>query len=213
MRNDRADITWAPRVSLVRIRQLYTHEALGIADEELVDEVGSRLLARCQSIMEFTAAVRDRTVRCKRCSNQGVEMLLQRLGRMNDEVIRCPVCGWQIRWRVYVQEGKKTGGYLEAGNAGAAFQRYIDTYPRCQTKNAKILAIDQLIHDFHWILVPQQRDEAFVGKPAGVNLLQGSTTQVLELLDNLSYSQTSTSELLEERQKWREKVGRNRALK
>ena len=37
MKNDRADIHWAPRVSMHKIRALYLSNAQGIYDDELID--------------------------------------------------------------------------------------------------------------------------------------------------------------------------------
>jgi hypothetical protein len=44
--NNRAEIEWAPKVSLAKIRSLYTRESQGICDEELIDEVGTSLYHR-----------------------------------------------------------------------------------------------------------------------------------------------------------------------
>jgi hypothetical protein len=41
MKNDRADIHWAPRVSLYKI--LYLSDAQGMHDDGLIDEVGVEL--------------------------------------------------------------------------------------------------------------------------------------------------------------------------
>jgi hypothetical protein len=101
---------------------------------------------------------------------------------------------------VYLREAEKVGN-LYAGHAGAAFERYVQTYPHCRDAREKIVAIDQLIHEFHWIAM--REDTAPDGfKPAGVNLLQGSSTQVLALLDELSYGKNAPPEVLETRAWW-----------
>ena len=68
MKNDRADIYWAPRVRLHKVRALYLSNARGIYDDELIDDVGIALLLRCESILEFTEALEGR-VKCKRCAS------------------------------------------------------------------------------------------------------------------------------------------------
>jgi hypothetical protein len=69
--SDRSEIEWSPRVSLAKIRALYINEARGTLDDELLEEVGFGLLARCQSIIEYTEACEEGKVRCKRCEKQG----------------------------------------------------------------------------------------------------------------------------------------------
>ena len=214
-KNDRAEIEWAPRISLVRIRLLYLHEAQGICTEELVDEVGTGLYWRCESIREYTRAYEGQ-VKCKRCSSAGIESWIARETGRPDEMLRCQVCGWQVRWRVYLHEAKKRGGYLHAGHAREAFERYVECYPYCRTIRDKIVAVDRLIHEFHWLLV--RAGKALQGvKPAGVNLLRGSTTQVLELLDGLANGEDVDAQLSVTREWWCEQkanlpVHGNRAM-
>lgn len=199
--SDRSEIEWAPRVSLHKIRRLYVEEARGSCPDEFIDEVGFSLYARCASILEFTAAVNGR-VKCMRCSKSGTAAFIERKTRQASEMLRCPACGWQVRWRVYLVEADRLDGSLHAGNAGAAFQRFVSTYPQSRTREEKILAIDRLIHEFHWNLMAE--DEALQPhKPAGVNLLRGSTTQVIEMLNELTYGENTPPELLASRDWWR----------
>ncbi len=121
------------------------------------------------------------------------------------ELVKCPVCGWQVRWRVYLKEAEKSGGNLHVGHAEAAFVRFVQDYPGCQDSRQKILAIDLLIHEFHWMLLEDSREapEIIAGKPAGLNLLQGSTNQILEFLNLLTYGEKTAPELLANREWWR----------
>ena len=106
------------------------------------------------------------------------------------------------RWRVYLNEAEKSGGNLHVGNAQAAFERFFQNYPHCQSGREKILAIDLLIHEFHWILLKESQDEQTTvpHKPAGLNLLQGSTNQILEFLNTLTYGEKTAPELLANRE-------------
>ncbi len=47
---------WAGRVSRHKIVKLYKTDARGIVDPELIDEVGTWLLLRCESILMATEA-------------------------------------------------------------------------------------------------------------------------------------------------------------
>ena len=202
--SDRSEIEWSPRVSLHKIRELYLREARGDCDDELVEEVGFALFARCQSILEFSEAIEGR-VRCKRCQRAGRDTWILRHRLNGSEQLVCPVCGWEVRWRVYLAESEKVDGQLSAGNARAAFQRYAARYPQCTTREEKMLAIDRLIHEFHWILIEEGQD-AKAWKPAGVNLLRGSTTQVVQMLNELTYGEHTPPELLECREWWRKQA-------
>ncbi len=199
--SDRAEIEWSPRVSLAKIRALYLNEARGTCDDELIQEVGFSLLARCQSILEYTEACETGRVRCKRCEKQGQTTILQRNMHKPSMLLRCPVCGWQVRWRVYKAESENADGQLHAGHAGTAFARYVAVYPQCRTREEKILAIDRLIHEFHWFLVKEDRP-ARANKPAGVNLLRGNTSQVLTMLNELTYGENTPPELVEMKTWW-----------
>ena len=222
--SDRSEIEWAPRVSLSKIRELYEREACGELDDELVEEVGFALFARCQSILEFSEALEGQ-VRCKRCyraappgsapgaarsvgetkrcpPSGATKGWIERRTRRGDELLRCPDCGWQVRWRVYLAESEKVDGPLHEGNAGAAFWRYAARYPLCASRGEKMLAIDRLIHEFHWNLVAEGQ-ERVPHKPAGVNLLRGTTTQVVQLLNELTYGEHTPEELLERYAWWR----------
>lgn len=209
--NDRSEIEWAPRVSLALIRNLYESEARGDIDDELVNEVGYALLARCQSILEFTDACEGR-VKCKRCARSGVTTYID---RQHKKVLDCPVCGWYVRWRVYLSESEKGEGQLHAGNAGEAFRRYTMRYPQSTTREEKILAIDQLIHEFHWIM-KATNEELVPHKPAAVNLLRGNTYQVLDMLDELGFGANTSGDIAAVRAWWQEqrmksKIARPRA--
>lgn len=201
--SDRSEIEWAPRISLAKIRELYVNEARGTCDDELIEEVGFGLLARCQSIIEYTEACETGQVRCKRCARQGQNTIIQRNLNKPSGLIRCPVCGWQVRWRVYKAESERTGGQLHAGHAEAAFTRYLAVYPQCRTREEKILAIDRLIHEFHWFLIKKDLTTR-ANKPAGVNLLRGNIRQVFDLLNELTYGENTPPELVEAKARWLE---------
>jgi hypothetical protein len=183
--NNRSDIEWAAKVSLSKIRFLYLREAQGICDDELIDDVGLGLYARCESILEYTEAVQNGRVKCKRCARNGKSTFIIRESKKPAELLKCPLCSWQVRWRVYLKETERASGNLHAGHAQEAFERYVQSYPRCRGSKEKIVVIDRLIHEFHWITMSS--DKAAEGlKPAGANLLQGSTAQVISLLDELT---------------------------
>jgi hypothetical protein len=184
MRNDRKDIYWAPRVNLFKVQRLYLKDAQGIYDDELIEEVGINLFLRCESILEYTEALHGR-VKCKRCALTGRTTIIDRQTKKSTEILRCPLCAWQVQWRVYLADANKSKGQLDAGHALAAFQQYVRAYPRCRNLKEKVLAIDRLIHEFHWELRAEGKPPKAM-RTACVNLLEGSTAEVLAMLDGLA---------------------------
>lgn len=199
--SDRSEIEWSPRVSLAKIRALYLNEARGTCDDDLIEEVGFGLLARCRSILEYTRACDEGLVACKRCQKQGQTTILQRNLNKPSALLCCPVCGWQVRWRVYKAESENVDGQLRAGHAAGAFERYAVVYPQCRTREEKIIAIDRLIHEFHWFLIKEDQP-ARANKPAAVNLLRGNIRQVFDLLNELTFGETIPPELAEAKARW-----------
>ncbi|MBN1247624.1 MAG: hypothetical protein JXC32_08185, partial [Anaerolineae bacterium] len=85
--------TWAPRVRPDRVRQLYQLDAQGIYDDELIDDVGYGLLARCKSFIQAVAATQGRAT----CPNCGA-VVEHRVDKT--EMLRCH-CGWSLSWSDY----------------------------------------------------------------------------------------------------------------
>jgi hypothetical protein len=80
-----------------RILRLYRTDALGIVDEEQIDDVGLALYVRCQSILRATAAHKGR-VTCPHC-----EAMVLRAGprRTRGQWLRCAACKWATTWGAY----------------------------------------------------------------------------------------------------------------
>lgn len=195
-----------------KIERLYSSDAAGIYDEALIDDVGTTLWVRCRSILEIHEAKRGR-VRCPRCARRSVETTIARRGRRTggdprDEVLNCPVCGWQITWEAYAKSYKRK--QLNAGGAVEVFRRYVDTYPRARTPREKMLAIDRLIHEFHYSLKDRPDQPT---RPVAVNLIQGKLSDVEAFLDELTYGDAVPAKARERRATWREeRASRDRWL-
>jgi hypothetical protein len=81
------------------------------------------------------------------------------------------------------------------------FTSFLQQWPSARSPQAKMLLIDGLIHEFHVHSKEVARSEA-LGRPAGVNVIRASTSQVYELLENLAYGVGSTPGLQETRRQW-----------
>jgi predicted RNA-binding Zn-ribbon protein involved in translation (DUF1610 family) len=191
-----AAVRWAPLVEQGAIRRLYETDALGIVDEAQIDAVGYALEARCRSILRATEAHLGR-VTCPRC-----EHLIDRgatAGAQPDQVVSCPRCGWRVRWRDYFKTYQHK--HLVGGGAVTFHQEFVARFERARTPQEKMLAIDRLIHAFHWELV---REPA---RAAARELIRArSYKELLTFLDGLTYGEGSTPGLQEGKAEWDRKA-------
>jgi ribosomal protein L37AE/L43A len=179
---------WAPRVRPAKIRRLYELDALGIHDEELLDEVGYALLARCQSFIAACQAAAG-LVSCPVCSQEIVRK------KVKDEVLHCPACGWELTWSAYFA----TFQHRQLSGAEPVldlFGEFIARFPAAASPPEKMLAIDTLIHGFHWYY------KYGPTRPVAVNLIEGRLGEVIAFLDRLSRGPQSTPGIQENRAEW-----------
>ena len=184
-------------------RRLYEGEAKGILDEELIEDVGFTLLLRCRSILTIRDA-RDGRVACPRCEREGRTTIVPLAEEGGPErIIACTACEWQITWGAYHKTYRHK--QLHSGGAVAAFETYVKAYTRARTPKSKILAIDRLIHEFHYSLrtAPDTPTRA-----AAVNLIEGKLTDVVRFLDELTYGEAAKEQLESRRHEWRATLGR-----
>jgi hypothetical protein len=184
---------WAPRVSQSKIRRLYETDAEGIYDEDLIDEVGYALMARCESFITACRAVQGE-VTCPQCA--------QVLPRA--EMLRCP-CGWELSWADYL----KTIQHRQLSGAEPVldlFREFVNTFSSASTPQQKVFAIDCLIHGFHWYY-----KDNHVTRPVAVNLIEGRMHEVVAFLESLSYSNKSTQGTQANLAEWKQNIAVNAA--
>jgi hypothetical protein len=197
---------WAPRIPQAKIRRLYELDARGIVDEELIADIGYRLYSRCQSILAITHIWLTKEVPCAQCERA---ISLGEHWSDPDYVLFCPACGWQLSWEAY----RATFRHQELGGGGAndIFEAFIVEWERAQTAHTQMVAIDQLLHRWHWE-TKQQQPSFGLGRPTAANLIEGSRKQVIEFLDNLTYGDASTTSLKETQATWRSNLASVQAL-
>ena len=196
MQQGRDVLRWTRRVSQSKIRRLYERYCQGIVDDELIDDIGITLYLRCRDILTVDRAKRERLVRCPVCDRAGREQFIQRQDGLEEQLC-CPSCGWEICWHDYVRAVSRR--QLNAGGATSAFAGYMARYDRARSPRDKMLAIDRLIHEFHFSLhyVPDQPT-----RPAGVNLIEGRMTEVAQFLDDLTAGRLSDAAMQRTRDEW-----------
>jgi hypothetical protein len=158
-----------------KIRRLYLTDGRGIHDEELIDDVGYALYSRCRSILHVSDAMNGR-VHCPAC-----DTIVPRASHEPDLVLRCALCGWQARWGDYYATYRTQE--LGAGGAHDIFMDYVARWERAATTCdattcEKMLLVDRLIHAWHW-QTREERPSFGLGRPTGVNLIEGNRRQVL----------------------------------
>jgi hypothetical protein len=197
--------TWAPRLSQAKIRRFYENDARGLYDEELIDEVGFALLARCESFIEANEAVRGR-VRCPRCRTM-IEHTVQK-----EAVLHCSGCGWELSWAEYfetIQHRQLSG----AEPVLDLFQDFCRLFPQASSPKEKVFLIDRLIHGFHWYFKTGNPASGQPTRPVAVNLIQGKMSEVIDFLDSLTYGGNSTPGLQENRAEWEKNIETARGWK
>jgi len=199
MSNPELRIRWAPKVRQEKIRQLYQSDARGLADEELIDEVGWALHQRCQSILWVTDRNR---VSCPRCHHV-IVCPSERWSRQ--QPIVCPECAWQATFGEWRDSWRQRD--LWGGNAMPAFRAFVQQWERATSPRERMLLIDRLIHAFHWSL----RKNAPFG-PAGRNLIEGRYDEVVAFLECLTCGDGSTPGTMEQKAEWRGLKERAEAL-
>jgi len=180
--------TWAPRVTQREIRRLYETDAKGIHDEDLIDEVGYGLLARCLSSIDAALAVRGKA-RCPRCSR-----MVTHTGR-KEELLHCE-CGWELTWGDYFKTIQHKQ-LLGAEPVLDQFRSFVQAFSADRTPPEKTLLIDKLIHGFHWYYKTNAPT-----RPVAVNLIEGRLSEVVAFLDNLSCGDRSTAGVAENSAQW-----------
>jgi hypothetical protein len=191
-----AAVRWAPRVDPAAIRRLYETDARGIVDEAQIDAVGYALEARCRSILRATEAHQGR-VTCPRCEHVVVRGAPSWSDR--DQLVCCERCGWRVRWRDYLKTYQHR--HLVGGGAVPFHQDFLEQFERARTPREKLLAIDRLLHAFHWELVRAP------ARAAARELIHArSYKELLAFLDALTYGEGSTPGLREGKAAWDRKA-------
>ena len=192
-----SEIRWAPRVPKRKIQRLYESEASGMLDEALLDDVGISLYLRCQSVLTVGQAQKGK-VQCPRCSNSGRKTIIQRRSSRKEEIISCSQCPWSVTWGDYLKTYQ--GKQLSEGGAGEYLRAFVNRYKRAQTRKQKMLAIDRVIHEFHYNTVANLRQPT---RAACVNLIEGKLMDVVAFLNALTYSDYTDKRMVRTRNDWK----------
>ena len=176
-------IKWSKRVPQELISRLYNQSVSGTEDNELADEVGWALYARCESIISATKGFEEKILICPCLCGANVPL--------KDNIFSCP-CGFQATWEEFKKSYK--GKQLHAANALPVFLAYQRDFPRAKTYGEKLICIDVLIHSFHLKMsyykelanYDPEDESVEINRPVGANLIEGQLKDVILFLDKLS---------------------------
>ena len=162
---------WSPRISRSRIKRLYELNAKLIYDEELADEVGCTLFARCLQGRDETILYEDDKLLCHNCKKVCVSP--------KSGFISCS-CGYGYIFREYRASFNRNG--MPSRSATPFFNEFINKWSKAKTYHDKMLAIDYVIHECHVNMISNVQRHF-----AGCNLIQGNKKQVSKLILDLAY--------------------------
>ena len=167
----------------------------GILDEELIDEVGFALVARCESMLKVREAVCGRPP-CPVCGATA------RLLRGENPMAECDSCGWNCPWKLYQKTYQRKN--LSAGGMAPTAGDFVRDYSIAKSPGEKLVLIDTLIHRFHW-----ESATSGGGRPGACNLIEGKMKDIMPFLDRISYGESVPDEVKETREQWRKKWSNN----
>jgi predicted RNA-binding Zn-ribbon protein involved in translation (DUF1610 family) len=187
---------WAPRLPQHKLRRLYATDALGIVDDEAIDDVAWAFYARCDSIITVTDAEHGR-VKCPTCGT-----MIRCRHSSKTSLMACGQCGWQLTWGEYLATYQHRK--LSGGSAIGAFQEYVRRLPLTSTPRERMLLIDWLVHQVHkWAL---DGSELPNWRAAAVNLIEDNLGQVVALLEELAGAPDLSPEIDASAADWRANV-------
>jgi hypothetical protein len=185
--------TWAPKVSPYKIRRLYEQDAKGIRDDELLDDVGIGLYARCDSMLIVSKSNLGHPL-CFVCRTEMPHSWEK------DFVLKCPNCDWSITLGEY--QASYQGQTLNGTGALPELEQFTEKYPAAVTYTEKMLLVDALIHAFHGNL------SAEPSRPIASNVIEGDVGQIANVIFTLAYGENSTAPATATDQ-WLEKFNRS----
>lgn len=165
---------WAEKVSRKNLQRLYQSDAKGIIDDELLDDVGFTFYVRCKQAKEVMELLEKGRILCHHCGT-----VIQ--AKSYTEPIKCQ-CGYIYTYREYRRSCRAAS--MPAGRATPIFNDFIEKWPACKTAPQKMMTIDWLIHECHVTLMSGEK-----GRSVCVNLIDGTLSQISDLINKLAYGE------------------------
>ena len=172
-------LRWAPRVPMEWLQRLYEADAAGIVDDELIEKVGFRLYERCRDCIVVHDASLGRRFVCPQCHSE-----LDVSGDGTERQVSCSSCSRTTDFQTFHASWR----HKELAGPRALHEEFIASWDRARNAREKMHAIDRVIH--RWHREECKDDPRGIGRPLGINLIEGSRRQVIAFLDRLSSGPT-----------------------
>ncbi|MDR0948768.1 MAG: hypothetical protein LBM69_04560 [Lachnospiraceae bacterium] len=163
---------WSPKLSQRDLKRLYREDAKMIYNDELVDEVGYTLYARCIQGRDERLLANENKLKCHNCGNI--------LSKTNSQILQCD-CGHHYVFREYMRSFNKNS--MPSRSATPFFNDFINRWPFAKSYHEKMQLIDWVIHQCHLNMLSGVK-RGF----AGLNLIEGSKEEVRNLILELAYN-------------------------
>jgi hypothetical protein len=163
---------WSPKVSLRSLKRLYREDAKMLYNEELVDEVGYTLYARCLQGRDERLLANENKLKCHNCGKI--------LSKTNGQILPCE-CGHYYVFREYMRSFNKNS--MPSRSATPFFNDFINKWPLAKSYHEKMQLIDWVIHQCHLNML-----SGVTRGFAGLNLIDGSREEVRNLILELAYN-------------------------
>ncbi|HVE94879.1 MAG TPA: hypothetical protein VNB24_08175 [Acidimicrobiales bacterium] len=191
--SDERRIRWAPPLPTGKLIRLYEANAVGLVDDELLDDVGWRIWERLSDVIRVSSGL----VRCPDC---GAEFRVHTPGNPPDEPVPCPGCAWEVSPRAW----HKSWEHRDLNGHCPEFQHYVASWPKATTARDRMCLIDAVVHALH---VSSRAD--LPGNFAARNFLDGSRPKIVAILDELALG-SGSNVAVGARARWQEARDRYR---
>jgi hypothetical protein len=168
---------WSPAVPRQKLQRLYESDAKGILNNELLEDVGYTIYARCLQSRDERRLIDTGKLKCHNCGS---------ILSYNSGLMCCP-CGYQYIFKDYMKSFRRCN--MPTGGAAHIFNEFIEKWPLAKDSVEKMRLIDWLIHEFHINI-----RSGVKGRPVGINLIQGTKVQVAQLILSLAYGNGVSAE-------------------
>ena len=159
---------WPAKVSRNDLRRLYQSDAAMMTDAELLDDIGLTLSVRCQIASALYDLLATGPIKCMARAT-----ILAGRG-----ALPCG-CGRAYTYHAYRKAYREDN--MPRGAASETFDRFVADWESAASAGTKMRLIDGLIHAFHIAAISGKR-----GRPVGVNLIQETKKQIIDLIEELS---------------------------
>ena len=200
-------IKWPQRLKKEKLRQLYKLNARLIVDHDLLQDVAITLYLRCKAIIAVYDSHFNNKVCCPNCLNKGIDNYFDFPRGLKSDVRQnyvfdCLNCNDSFTWSEFKKSHSRS--QLNIGGAGDVFRYYIKQFEQNLDDKELMLAVDRLIHEYHYGL---KRDGVTYAsyRIAGANLIDGKNTgDVIKFLDDLTNDIGDDEKLKETARVWRD---------